>query len=167
MKKPISVLVVSMLVLTSCGAVRDSVVNPFNWFGRSKSEPVATEANVNPLIPKRRASLFRKEKDESYKGWEIAEVTQLLVERRPGGAIVRASGVTAQQNAFDVKLVPVKEQSNETTLTFAFKALQARGPVGSEASRTVTAAIWLTDNQLAGIRQIRVVAANNARVSRR
>ncbi len=168
MNKPLSVLVLSALVLTSCGAIRDSRVNPFNWFGNSHSEPVNVSEDVNPLIPRRRrASIFRTKEDTTYRGREVGEVTNLVIERRPGGAIVRATGIGDRQNLFEVKLVPVPDESDADTLTYAFKALQSRGPVGTTASRSVTAAVWLTDNQLAGIREIRVKAVRNVQVSRR
>lgn len=124
-------------------------------------------AEVNPLIPQRRASIFRTQKDNSYRGWELGEVTEVLVERRPGGAILRVTGVADQQNAFAVKLIRVEEESDDSTVTFALKAVQAQGKVGTEASRSVTAALWMTDHQLEGVREIRVKAKRNVRAVRR
>lgn len=167
MFKPLSVLLVSALIVTSCGTVRDSRFNPLNWFGRSTAEPATASKDVNPLIPRRRASIFRTERDESYRGWEVGEVTALVVERRPGGAIVRATGVTDYQGPFELKLIKVEEQSDEDTLTYALRAYQPREAVGGTRSRTVTAALWLTDNELFGIREIRVLAERNSRVTRR
>ena len=167
MTKTISVLLLSTLVLTSCGSVRDSRFNPFNWFGRSSSEPVAASEDVNPLIPRRRASIFRTERDDSYRGWNVAQVTELLVERRPGGAIIRATGVTNYQGPFELKLIKLEEESDADTLSYALRAYQPREAVGGQRSRTVTAALWLTDNELVGIREIRVVAEQNVRTTRR
>ena len=76
-----------VLVLTSCGTVRESRLNPFNWFGNAKSTPVEVSDEINPLIPRRRASVFRQTRDESYQGWAVEEVSDLRIERRPGGAI--------------------------------------------------------------------------------
>jgi hypothetical protein len=167
MFKSVSVLLISAMVLTSCGSVRDSAFNPFNWFGRSTSEPVATEGEVNPLIPRRKASIFRKEQDDSYRGSNVGEVSELLVERRPGGAIIRATGVTDYLGPFELKLVKLDDQSDADTLTYALRAYQPRQAVGGQRARTVTAATWLTDNELAGIREIRVLAERNSRVTRR
>lgn len=167
MFKAVSVLLLSALVVTSCGTVRDSRLNPLNWFGRSTSEPVAADATVNPLIPKRRASIFRQEQDTSYRGWNVGEVTELLIERRPGGAIIRATGVTDYQGPFELKLIKLDEESDADTLSYALRAYQPRGAVGGVQSRKVTAALWLTDNDLAGIREVRVVGDRNARVVRR
>ncbi|CUH77372.1 hypothetical protein [Tropicibacter naphthalenivorans] len=167
MKKALSVLVVSSVVLTSCGAIRDSAMNPFNWFGRSTSEAVATGAEVNPLIPARRSSVFRSNQPETYQGWAVGEVTELLVERRPGGAVIRATAVADRQGAFEVRLVKNDEESDADTLTYDFRAIQQPGNVGTALSRQVTAAVWLTDNELRGIRTIRVKAARNVRTARR
>lgn len=167
MFKSVSVLLISAMVLTSCGSVRDSAFNPFNWFGRSTSEPVATEGEVNPLIPRRKASIFRKEQDDSYRGSNVGQVSELLVERRPGGAIIRATGVTDYLGPFELKLVKLDDQSDADTLTYALRAYQPRQPGGGQRARTVTAATWVTDNELAGIREIRVLAERNSRVTRR
>lgn len=165
--KPISVLVLSALVLTSCGTVRESRLNPFNWFGNAKSTPVEVSEEINPLIPRRRASVFRQTRDESYQGWAVEEVSDLRIERRPGGAIITAIGVPDQQGAFEVKLVKVEDESDAATLTYEFAALQPNARTGTVASRQVTAAVWLTDNELAGIRTIRVKARRNVLSSRR
>lgn len=169
MFKPVAVVLLSALVLTSCGTVRESRLNPFNWFGRSTSTPVATvESDVNPLIPRRRASVFRNnESDAAYTGWDIGEVSEMLVERRPGGAVIRATGVSDRQGPFEVRLVKIEEESDAQTLTYALRGIQPRGPRGTDWSRTLTAATWLTDNELAGIRTIRVRGARNIRAVRR
>lgn len=168
MFKPVSVLLFATLVLTSCGAVRDSRVNPLNWFGRSQSAPVVmTDTEVNPLIPRRKESIFRQEKDTSYRGTALGEITELVIERRPGGAIIRATAVADQLEAFDLKLVKVEEESDQGTLTYVFRGLQPRRAQGPVASRTHTAAIWVTDNQLRDVRVIQVKGARNVRTVRR
>lgn len=168
MFKPVAVVLLSALVLTSCGTVRESRLNPFNWFGRSSSTPVAaSDAEVNPLIPQRRASIFRDDAEASYAGWDIGEVSELLVERRPGGAVIRATGVSDRQGPFEVRLVKIEEESDAQTLTYALRGIQPQGPRGTDWSRTLSAATWLTDNELAGIRTIRVRGARNVRSVRR
>jgi hypothetical protein len=169
MVKPFSVLLLSAVALSGCGGLRDSAVNPMNWFGRSTSAPAVqhTDTEVNPLIPARRESIFRSESDDSYQGTDVAEVTELLIERRPGGAIIRATGVAIYQNAFEVRLVKIDAESNESTLTYALRALQPVGPQGSANARLLTAAEWLTDNELAGIRTIQVKSRGNTRTVRR
>lgn len=168
MVRSLSVLLISAVVLTSCGSMRDSRLNPLNWFGRSQSQPVQTDADVNPLIPKRRAvSLFRQDAESTYEGRLIYEVENLFIERRPGGAIVRATGLSVRQGPYDVRLVKLDEESDDSTLTYEFKMLQAGPTGGPAASRRVTTAIALTDQQLFGIRTIRVKSATNIQSSRR
>jgi hypothetical protein len=170
MKHPIALLLLSAMLLGACGTVRESRLNPFNWFGAARSTPVAdaAESDVNPLIPPQRRSIFYAERDTSYRGTEVAQVTGLFVERRPGGALIRAEGVVARQGAFDVRLIKMPEESDETTMVYALQALQPpRGAAGPESARRVTAAEFVTDNELAGIRTIRVQGATNAQTSRR
>lgn len=168
MFKPISGLLIAALLLSSCGTVRESRVNPLNWFGRSQSKPVVTpETEINPLIPRANESVFRQEKDTSYRGTDLGEVTELAIERRPGGAIIRATAVADAQGAFDLKLVKIDAESTEGTLTYAFRGLQPQGVQGPAVSRTHVAAIWLTDNQLRGVRVVQVKGTRNVRSVRR
>ncbi|SFE66020.1 hypothetical protein [Roseivivax sediminis] len=173
MKTSIGVLLVSALVLTSCGTVRDSRLNPFNWFGGATSRPVTVEAGseVNPLLPRRSSgvSIFRRERseDQVYAGTPIAVIDELLVERRPGGAIIRATGIADRAGPFDIRLIP-DETAGGGALVYTFNALQRPGPrdTGPDA-RKATAAVWLTDNELAGISRIEVRGRQNILTSRR
>lgn len=172
-----SSLMVSLVCLTACGAVRESRVNPFNWFGQGRSEPVETQAakqvkEENPLIPERTGIFEKKrERDSIYLGTPIARVTELVVERVPGGAIVRAKGVSAAQGVYGVQLTPENEDliPQDGVLSFRFEGLKPTEPtaVGTEASRTIVAAIDLTNQELDGVRNIRIIAANNAMTSSR
>lgn len=168
-------LLTATLTLSACAAVRDSRVNPFNWFGRGQSEPVTeTVEEVNPLIPsrsERRLGLFRNNREEDYPGGPIDQVTSLVVERVPGGAMIRASGVSPFLGAYGVRLEPANEDEEpvDGVLTYRLEVIQpARARAGgSERVRTVTAARRVTDNQLAGVRTIRVEGRRNAQTSRR
>ncbi|GAA4228018.1 hypothetical protein J4E08_18445 [Sagittula sp. NFXS13] len=169
MLKPISVLVLSTLVLTSCGTIRESRVNPINWFGSSTSQPSTVRSDTggaNSLIPPQRRSIFRAKK-EAYAGTDVDQITELHVERRPGGAIVRAVGVTQYQGPYDVRLVKLDDQSTGGVLTYALRAEQYRAGSGAAASRSVQAAVWVTDNDLNGVSDIRVVGRSNQRTARR
>ena len=42
MKRSVTFALAAVLVLTSCGMVRDSRLNPFNWFGQSEPVDVLT-----------------------------------------------------------------------------------------------------------------------------
>lgn len=166
MRKPITLFVVAALTLSACGSVRDSRLNPFNWFGQSRSESVEAKQEANPLIPERAA---RKQRDEApLPGPLVARVTELTVERVPGGAVVRAEGLAAAAGAFDVILLP-RETGEGATLTYEMRAkLPARAPGGGpEAGRRVIAAASVTDQKLRGVRTIEVVAQENLRSVRR
>lgn len=169
--RTISTLVLACVVLAGCATVRESRLNPFNWFGRGAPEQAAGEDTgaANPLLPRRAAiSIFRQDEVEAYGGRLIGQIDELLIERRPGGAIVRVRGIADRIGPYDVRLVPVPEESDASTLTFDLRNLQGPGPRGgTEAARSVTAAVSLSTQNLEGIRTIRVRGARNVLASRR
>ncbi len=171
MRKPVTLLILATVTLTGCATVSESRFNPLNWFGSSQPDPSAmnpADAEVNPLIPARRLSLFQNNQPEAFAGRPIAEITELLVERRPGGAIIRATGQASRVGPFDVRLITDETDDDPTTLVLDLKALQQAGPrnVGPLA-RQVTVARWITDQELRAVRTITVRGANNARTVRR
>ena len=94
MLKPMITSVALIGLLSGCAAIRDSAVNPLNWFGRSQQEGPAPQedaagAAVNPLIPTR-SGLFGNAR-ERFRNLDLTTpidtVTDLRVERVPGGAI--------------------------------------------------------------------------------
>ncbi|WP_146591987.1 hypothetical protein [Puniceibacterium confluentis] len=170
MVKPLMILTVSAVLLSGCATVRDSRVNPFNWFGGGPSQQDAVlnpGDAANPLIPARRRNLLGLRKEAGpYQGRPIAEISELLVERRSGGAIIRASGVADRLGPFDVRLIPLPDENG--TLSYTLSALQAAGPRDTSPwSRTVTVALWLTEQELTGINTVRVVGRDNQLVTRR
>ncbi len=164
-------LILATVALTGCAAINESRFNPLNWFGRSQPDPAAMDvanAEVNPLIPRRRVSFFMNNQPEAFAGRPIAEITELLVERRPGGAIIRATGQASRVGPFDVRLIADEAASVDGTLVFDLKALQQAGPRSTNPlARQVTVGRWITDQDLRGIRAITVRGANNARTVRR
>lgn len=164
MRKSIPLLLVAALVLSSCGAIRDSRVNPFNWFGRGESREISA-GDRNPLIP-RRSALSPKQKSDSRQ--PIRQITGLFIERTPSGAIIRAEGLSERQGAYELGLRPViGEDVPADTLRFAFVAYQANMPVGPEPTRRVVAAQHLTTQDLTNIRRIEVVGQANVMTARR
>lgn len=170
MRKPLALILAGSLVLAGCGGWRDSRVNPTNWFGKSRSVPVAAEVGeeVNPLIPeKQRRGIFAPKETEDTSVL-VGEISALRIEPTPTGAIVRATGVAERQGAHKLELRQVSD-SAAGTLEFDFRVLypDATTPTGSIHSRTIHAAVTLSKQDLAGIRVIRVSGATNARDSRR
>ncbi len=174
MRKIFTTVLIASFLLTGCGSVRDSRLNPFNWFG--KAQPVAMEqdaAAANPLIPSR-GGLFGNSRQrylERDLTSPIASITNLTVERVPGGAIIRATGVDQMQGAFNAGLVPENDEELpvDGVLTYTFERQRPEGarPVGPVQTREVIVARKLTDQQLRGVRSIRVAAAQNALAVRR
>lgn len=165
MKKSLTVLLVGSLFLAGC----NSRLNPGNWFGAGKTVATTADAVANPLIPQRSGMLSRPpEVDRSER---IATISELVVERQPGGAIIRATGVGARQGAFSARLAPANPNllSVDGVMTFDFLVLypQSPTPVGTDLSRSVTAAFTVTNQQLEGVRAIRVRGAQNTQEARR
>lgn len=166
-----TLLILATVALTGCATINESRLNPFNWFGSSRPDPAAMDvssAERNPLIPPRRISVFRDNQPEAYAGQPIAEITELLVERRPGGAIIRVTGQADRVGPFDVRLIADATDNDPSTLVLDVKALQQAGPRNTgPLARQVTVARWITDQDLRGIRTITARGANNARTVRR
>lgn len=165
MRASVTGLLAVTLIVAGCATVRDSRLNPFNWFGHSR-EVAAVAEDVNPLLPSRGA--FARP-EAVYEGRPIDRITDLTIEPLPGGAVLRASGFAARQGPYAVQLTPVEEASTDEVLVFSFDRVLPRRntPVGPEQTRAAEVATHLTDLELEGIRVIRVVAARNARELRR
>ena len=169
-------VLISVLAVTACGTLRDSAVNPSNWFGKGRTSqaPVEQTASTNPLLPsgKPKTGIFGKKRalDAIYQGQPIDQVTNLVIEKVPGGAVIRATGLTAAQGVYAVQLTPTTKNNTpvDGVLTYRFEGIRPASPqnVGSTHTRTVVAARALTDQQLQGVRTIRVQAARNVQTSR-
>ncbi|MEP2640734.1 MULTISPECIES: hypothetical protein [Roseobacteraceae] len=165
-----SALLISTLALTACG-FSESRVNPVNWFGRGAPAPVAAPAvETNALIPTRTGLFSSNSDDDVYQGRPIDSISDLVVERVPGGAIIRVTGVAATQGEHSVRLTPANddEAAVDGVLVYRLEALpSSTSRQGSAASREIHAARKVTDQTLAGARTIRVEAARNALQARR
>jgi len=178
MRTLVTILVVSSLVLAGCGRVRESKLNPGNWFGQSRVERVEARraktakdaAEANPLIPAQRPSVFRKKSDEeSYEGTPVHSIESLIVERSSGGAIVRATGLALRQGVYDVRLISETDgEPVDGVLTYELQALQpTRTPQGPRQTRMVDAAVFISTQTLETVKAIRVAGATNARSTKR
>lgn len=172
MSKSLSLLLAATLVLSACGTIRDSRVNPFNWFGQSRSVAVEPKEQTNPLIPTR-SGLFAtaRAEEEIYQGRPFDQVLDLTIERVPGGAIIRATGLAQRQGIYDVRLTPANEEEEavDGVLTYRLEGIlpDTRTRVGTQPTREVIAARQVTDQTLRGVRVIRVEGQRNAREARR
>ena len=195
MRHNLLILLVTSLVLMSCGTVRESRFNPINWFGsstRSTNETgtvVAADGEVvevNPLIGERkqsqiknvtnrstsvadRASLLAADDEEPYLGTMVDQVTSLEIQKTTTGAIVTVSGVTTRQGAYDVRLVALNNGAIvDGVLTYELRALQPiQTAQGPERTRRIQAAAPISVQELELVRTVQVVARRNTRTSRR
>jgi hypothetical protein len=140
------------VALAGCGAIRDSRLNPLNWFGRSapvERVAVDTESTADPRPL-------------------VETVTDMKVDAFRGGAIVRATGLTPTQGwwAADLVELPIDEDG---VLVLEFRLLPPLIPadVNTPQSRTVTVGLSLSDIKLAKISRIVVQGKTNARASAR
>lgn len=139
------------LALAGCGGLRQSKLNPFNWF--KKSQPRETivlpdeQADARPLVD---------------------TVLTMAVEPIPGGAVVRARGVTPTQGWWDAELV-ARDVDEKGVLIYEFRLVPPTGQtdVNTQQSREIDVAIYISDVKLAAVREIVVQGAKNARSARR
>lgn len=195
MRLSLLLCVIASFALASCGSVRESRLNPVNWFGSSTSTTNAVETvttadgevvQVNPLIGERRQrqvknvtsrrtgvsdriSLFGKKDEGPYFGTLVDQVTALDIKRTTTGAIVSVSGLTTRQGAYDVRLVARNGGAPiDGVLTLELRALQPiQTAQGPERTRRIQAATPLSVQDLQAIRTVQVVARRNTRTTRR
>lgn len=150
MRLPLLAALATVTALTACGGFRESRLNPLNWFGRSQEvQPlaVAKDEDPRPLVN---------------------NVLSMVVEQTPGGAIVRATGLSPTQGYYKADLVELPIDENGV-LVYEFRITPppTEKPVGANRTREVTVAAYLSSFKLEGISRILVQGANNARSSGR
>ncbi len=153
-------IVLALLVVATvagCGRIADSRINPFNWFGRGERVAMV-DADGLPVVVDARSLM--------------SEVVALSIERAPGGAIVRATGLPPTQGYWDGGLVPLDrdERPDERgVLSYEFRVFAPVAPqrVSTRQSREVVVGRFVSNQTLEGVREIRVIASGNARAARR
>ncbi|WP_237072765.1 hypothetical protein [Pseudaestuariivita rosea] len=141
------------LVLAGCATVRESRINPMNWFGNTQDETMDQTAQAE--VPQDPRPL-------------VNQIVSLQVDRAPGGAVIRAVGLPPTQGYFAGELIP-RQTIQDGVLTYDFRVVPPieRAAVGTQASREVVVGRFVTDQRLAGVRVIRVVGQQNAQTARR
>lgn len=155
MRKTLIILIAASVVLGGCGRVRNSWVNPFNWFGGGATEvaqvsPAATEESTGTVLPTDPRPL-------------VAQVTAVDFDTFQGGVIVRATGLPPNQGWWDADLV-ARPVDADGVLVFDFRinAPMADQPAGTARSREVTAAASVSAYKMQSIRRVVVQGASNA-----
>lgn len=140
-----------VVALAGCGSLRETKLNPFNWFKRSEVR-VAVDVAEDPsdLRPL------------------VETVVDLVVEPIPGGAIVRARGLPPTQGWWDAELV-LTPNEDPTVLVYEFRIMQPDRPqdVNLPQSREIDVAIFVSDYKLEFVNEVVVQGATNARSARR
>lgn len=176
MKRRVFLSLAAMSALAGCGGgFRRSRANPRNWFGgaraqRRAAQPASAPAEpVNPLIPEREDSIFRRRREEVYEGTLVDQITRMAIEPTSDGGIIRVEGRTLQQDAFDVRLVSETEgEPVNGVLEFKLMAIQPTDtPQGSPRARRVLAAVFVSSQTLDRTEMVRVLGARNLQESRR
>lgn len=149
MNTPLVATLCATLALGACSTISTSRLNPFNWFGGSEETAV--------LLPE----------GPTDNRLLVSQVTDMKLEKMPGGVIIRATGLPPTQGYWEAELVarPV----DDGNIVFDFRVFPPiTGQIASTVqSREVTVAAYLSNVKLDSIRQITVQGANNARTSRR
>ncbi|WP_022704778.1 hypothetical protein [Pseudorhodobacter ferrugineus] len=149
MNTPLVATLCATLALGACSSISNSRLNPFNWFGGS-------EETVTLLVEAPQDSRLL-----------VSQVTDLTLERMPGGVIIRATGLPPTQGYWEAELVARPVDDGQITFDFrVFPPITAQIS-STPQSREVTVATYLSNIKLDSIRQITVQGANNARTSRR
>ncbi len=152
MTRPLIAALAGLLLLGACGGFSQSNWNPVNWFGGSKEVAVVQTTDDGRPVDTRPL---------------VDQVLSMSVERYPGGAIIRATGLPPAQGYWDGQLV--QDPVEDGRLTFRFVLIPPPEPtrVSTQQSREVIVGTSLSDKQLEGIREIVIQGAQNARSSRR
>ena len=144
------VIVIALLgVLGGCSRISESRLNPFNWFGRDGAVEVQAVEVVTDPRPL------------------VAQVINVSIERAPGGAILRAVGLPPRQGHWAPELIETGRANGVVAFHFRLAEPPAPTRVSTQVSREVVVATFLTDQDLAGVREIQVIGSQASRAVRR
>lgn len=132
-----------VLGLSACG----TRLNPFNWFGADRDEPVAAVESEGTVDNRRL----------------VTQVLSLEVDPYPGGAIIRAMGLPPMQGFWEADLVEVSRADGTLVMEFRVFPPVTATREGTQRSREILAGTSLTNQALAGLRTITVQGQTNQR----
>lgn len=153
MKSAAAVLLSSVLLLSACSGSVNSI-NPFTWFSAGDEEGVIiTDRDGNSIVVTDPRVL-------------IDQTLSVKADKTNGGVIVRAVGLPPTQGYFRAGLVALNNEvpvDGVVTLEFRVVAPLTPQSAGTQQSREIQAAHFISDEKLRGIREVRVTAARNTR----
>ena len=160
MKSFIFFLVAASLLTIGCDSTHDSKANPANWFGGPKKETLNSDSS-SALIPRKKLAGFRMTKDAVYQGQPIDKLSKLVADEVPGGLLIQVTGVATKIGGYAGQL-KLLESTEASVREYQFDVLQpAETGTGPATSRTISIAVFLTDQDLENVNVIRVHGANN------
>ncbi len=152
----IAIICLAASVLTGCSTIRDSRANPMNWFGGA-----ATPQERDSLIPTE-SVVARSRKAPPYAGVPIAQLQSATLRDTIGGKILEVQALSATLGAADLRFIDVPNDDPTRRELRLHAVLPARAPTGTIPARSVAAAQFFTDQDLAGLTAIVVTSATNS-----
>jgi len=152
----IAIICLAASLVTGCSTIRDSRANPMNWFGGA-----TTTAADDSLIPTESA-IARSRKATPYAGVPIAQLQSAALRDAIGGKILEVQALSATLGAADLRFIDVPNDDPRLREFRLHAVMPYRAPVGTVAARSVAAAQFLTDQDLAGLTKIIVTSATNS-----
>ena len=155
MRIPLLALMIAALLLPGCARLREARINPFNWFKTSEAATLEPSGGYTNIADNRAL---------------VDQVLTLVIDPVPGGALVRATGLPPSQGYWSAALVNDSDgKPVDGTLTYRFVVYPPAtpAPISTQASREITAGIYISTINLADVRQISVVGSTNLRTARR
>lgn len=146
MKRTILLGLCAVLIVAGCARVRESRINPFNWFGGAQRET--------------RFELPAEVQDDRLLA---PEVLDLSVEPYSAGALVKVVARTPEQGWWEAELVarPIDENGVLVYDLRMFPPL-AESPIGTPTSREITVATSVSAVMLERVTRIVVQGESNA-----
>jgi hypothetical protein len=150
MNKTLVTALCATMALGACSSIGQSRLNPFNWFGRSQEVRV-----VAPTVAANDTRAL------------VTQVTDLTLEKMPGGVIIRATGLPPTQGFWQAELVARPFEDGKIIYDFRVFPPVTPQAASTTQSREIIVATYLSNIKLGSIREITVQGASNARSSRR
>ncbi|WP_323037901.1 hypothetical protein [Pararhodobacter sp.] len=154
MRTSVVVMLVAALTVTGCSTIRESRMNPRNWFGASQEE----RPSLGPV------------RDRVDNRALVTQVTAMTIEPTSSGALVRAEAMMPSAGWWDGELVPQnfgRPEAGVLTLHFVAAAPREAVPDTGAQSRTLIAVYPMSQAQLDTVSSVVVTGETNSRSVRR
>lgn len=151
MRLPLCLLVLA-LALQGCSRSNNSAVDPRSWFANQEPDLSTPSGGYGQGVVDTRLL--------------VMQVREVDIDPTPGGIIVRAEGLSSTQGYWDADIVrapvPGTEGGDMMRYEFRVRPPVTPQPVGTERSRIINVADFITAQDLASIRRITVVGSTNS-----